>query len=479
MRASIVLATAAAPLAIVAACAGTEDDPALPPDTPPVTIPEAGVPDADPFDVDVPDTRLPDCSGAGWCVTSFPDAELDFHDVWPFEDVAFAIAQSRTEGVKFLEWKRSTNAWEYIDDQSQNGAGSGTFAGGVYAPSTNEVYFAVGNSSVYHGKRAAAPESKWTWTRADLPDNVVGHPTAHDHGRPYYSVPREPTTAFGVWGAGADDVYAHYSNTIFRRDPADGTWSAVYTVDDLDAADEHAFFVGASGTGPDDIWFVGSRDRSTLTRRNFHCPLVVRKTAAGWERVADGVVTSSGAAPCGLRAGTPRIGNAFGGWITGIEPVSATEYLALHNGRTSNIAEVVNLTRIRVSDGGLPPDDGGLPPDDGGLPADDGGLPPDDGGLPPDVVSFEQSLLPVKIAQSTAPPNGPPRIMTSLWRGDGETWFTAWGLVVRRADDDTYSVSTLSRDGAPVRVPFHKIRGTSNQNLWAVGARHAYHKTTP
>jgi hypothetical protein len=462
MRASIVLATASASLAIIAACAGSEDEATPSGEAPPASIPEGGAPDVDVPDVDVPDTRLPDCSSAGWCITPFSDENLDFRDIWPLEDVAFAIAESRTEGVKFLEWKKSTNAWEYIDDLSQNGAGSGTFAGGVYAPNADEVYFAVGSAYVYHGKRAAPPETKWTWTRAELPDNVVGHPTTHDHGRPYYSVPRAPTPAFGVWGAGAADVYAHYSNTIFRRDPADGTWSAVYTVADLDAADEHAFFVGASGTGPDDIWFVGSRDRSTATRRNFHCPLVVRKTAEGWERVADGVVTSSSAAPCGVRAGTPRIGNAFGGWITDIQPVSATEYLALHNGRTSSIAEVVNLTRVRVS----LPSDGGLPSDDGGIPSDDG-------------LSFEQSLLPVKLATSTAPPNGPPKIMSSLWRGDGETWFTSWGLVARRTDDDTLSVSTLSRDGAPVRMPFHKIRGTSNQNLWAVGARHAYHKTTP
>lgn len=468
MRAWIVLATASAPLAIIAACAGTEDAPSLAPETaPPAIIPDAGAADVDIFDADVPDTRLPDCSSAGWCITSLPDPELELRDVWPFEDVAFAIANSRLEGVKFLEWKKSTNAWEYIDDQSQNSAGSGTFAGGVYAPNPDEVYFAVGSSYVYHGKRATPPETTWTWTRAELPDNVVGHPTTHDHGKPYYSVPREPVPAFGVWGSGAADVYAHYSNTIFRRNPADDTWSAVYTVDDLDAADEHAFFVGASGSGPDDIWFVGARDRSTATRRNFHCPLVVRKTAAGWERVSDGVVTTSAAAPCGLRAGTPRIGNAFGGWVTGIQPVSATDLLALHNGRTSVSAEVVNLTRVRVSDGGLSSDDAGLAPDGG--------------------LSFEQSVLPVKLAIGTAPPNGPPKIMTSLWRGEGETWFTSWGLVARRPDDDTdddanddeVSVSTLSRDGAPVRVQFFKIRGTSSQNLWAVGARHAYHKTTP
>ena len=437
MRASIVLATASASLAIIAACAGSEDEPPVPIDPPPATIPDAGAPDADIPDVDVPDTRLPDCSSAGWCITPFPDENLDFRDIWPLEDVAFAIAESRTEGVKFLEWKKSTNAWEYIDDLSQNGAGSGTFAGGVYAPSANEVYFAVGASYVYHGKRPVAPETKWTWTQTKLPDGIAGHPTTHDHGRPRYNITNEPVAAFGIWGAGANDVYAHYSNTIFRRDPEGGTWSAVYTVDDLESEGEHAFFRAASGTGPDDIWFVGARDRLY-----YSCPLVVRKTANGWERVADGVVHDDTFAPCSERAGTLHIGNGFGGWITDIQPVSANEYVALHDEIEFGFLKQVELTRFRVSESGH---------------------------------SFEQSVVPVKLATSS----GPPPIMSSLWRGAGETWFTSWGLVLRGTDDGTYSVSTLSRDGAPVRTQFHKIRGTSNQDLWAIGARHAYHKTTP
>ena len=59
MRASIVLATASASLAIIAACAGSEDETPVPIDQPPATIPDAGAPDADIPDVDVPDTRLP------------------------------------------------------------------------------------------------------------------------------------------------------------------------------------------------------------------------------------------------------------------------------------------------------------------------------------------------------------------------------------------------------------------------------------
>ncbi|OJY21673.1 MAG: hypothetical protein BGO98_02265 [Myxococcales bacterium 68-20] len=445
----MLLAATAASLAAIAACASSEEE-STPPtaEAPPAPIPDSGLPDVD---VDVADadgdTRLPDCSSAGWCVTAFPDADLDFRDVWPFEDVAFAIADSASEGVKFLEWKKSTNAWEYIDDQSQNRPGA--FASAVYAPNEDEVYFASGPSSIYRGKRGVPPETKWTWTRTDLPDAIVGHSASHEHGRPYSSAMRERVPVMGVWGFDTANVYAYFSNTIFRRDPADGSWSAVYTVSDLDAASEHAFFVSAAGTGPDDMWFVGARDRSSALSTNLHCPLVVRKTAAGWERIADGVVGTSSSAPCAARAGTQRVGNTFSGWLSNVGRVSATEYVALYNGRSALSTASVELTHIRIGDSD----------------ATDGGS----------AITFAQSAVPLKLGVGSGPPNA----AHSLWRGDGETWLSAWGLVLRGADDGTYSTSTLSRDGTAVRASVRRVRGTSNQNLWAVGVRHAFHKTIP
>ncbi|MBN9161558.1 MAG: hypothetical protein BGO98_28225 [Myxococcales bacterium 68-20] len=436
MRSVIVLASAAASLAIIGACASSEDaTPQAPEQPPPVTIPDAGAGDAaDVPDVDVPDTRLPDCSSAGWCITGFPDEDLVFRDIAPFEDVAFAIGESRTEGLKVLEWNKSTNAWEYIDDGTQNMAGIGTFAGRIYAPNADEVYFTVGPSRVYHGKRSSTPGSAWTWTSQSLPDGIGGH--TDDHGNPLESGSRLPIATLGVWGTGADDVYAYYSNTIFHRDPVDGTFAPVYVADDLEAADEHIFFASVHGSGPDDVWFVGARAR-TLT----NCPLVVRKSAAGWDRVADGVAASSAVSPCAQRPGTLFIGSGRGGWLVDIAPSSTTEYVAVHNRTNRGALEGVYLTTIRVTESGY---------------------------------SSEQSLLPLKSANSAAP-----KVATSLWRGNDETWFTAWGLVVRRSDDGTLAISTIARAGAPVNAPFYRIRGTSNQNLWAIGARHAYHKTTP
>jgi hypothetical protein len=431
MRAWIVLAAGSASLAIMAACAGSEDD--TPPATvPPTTsVPDAGVSDADSWDVDVPDTRLPDCSSAGWCVTRFPDADLVFKDIWPFEDIAFAVGESRTEGVKALEWTKATNEWRYIDDQSQNGAGMGAFIGSVYAPNENVVYFTVGSSHVYRGERPVAPETQWRWTKHALPDNVIGHPSTHAHGTPFYVVTREKHVAFGVWGTDADNVYAFFSNTIFRRNPSDGTWEGLYVADDLESPDEHIFFMAAAGTGPNDLWFAGARDREWN-----NCPLLLHKSESGWERIVDGVLQDDG---CKEREGTIRVGGELGGWFFEIQRSSANEYLLLHDESNLFGFNNTNLTKVRLTESG---------------------------------PSIELSPVPLKNAMGVA--RG-----TSLWRSGGENWITSLGLVVRGTDDGVYTPSSISRDGAPVNAPLLKIRGTSNQNLWAIGARYAYHKTTP
>jgi len=439
MRSKFVAATACASLAAIAACAAADSTTSPDVVEPGTNLPDASphdAPDPDVVDADVPDTRLPDCGSAGWCITPFPHADLIFYDIAPLEDVAFAIAQSRTEGVKVLEWTSSTNAWRYIDDQTQNGANVGTFAGGIYAPSANEVYFTVGPSYVYHGTRPVPPATEWVWTRQALPDNVVGHPSNDDHGYPIYNLGREPRAALGVWGTSADNVYAYYSNSIFERAP-DGTWSTVYVADDLDASTEHIFFLSASGTGPDDVWFSGARDRTSWS-----CPLAVRKTAEGWRRVADGVVSNNTLTPCAPRANTTWLTKAAGGgWLREITAVSPTEYVALHDVMNRAALVSIDLTRFRVTDDGY---------------------------------TVEQTPVPYRVTQVT------PSLINSLWRApDGDNWFAAWGLVLHGTNDGAHVVSTLSRDGAPINVPIFKIRGTSNQNLWAIGARHAFHKTTP
>ena len=107
-----------------------------------------------------------------------------------------------------------------------------------------------------------------------------------------------------------------------------------------------------------------------------------------------------------------------------------------------------------------------------------------------------------RINQTTVRPprNDTPSILTSVWVHETETWMSGWGLVLRMDKDvdqwstgkhltepsnatdggeGTYSVSTTVLGGAPLGAPLYQVRGTSNTNLWAIGARYALHKTTP
>ncbi len=437
MRTFIVLASAVATVAIVTACASSEDAPSVGSDPPaPAEVPDSGGDAGGSLpDVDVPDSRLPNCSSAGWCITDFPDEDLVFRDIAPFEEVAFAIAESRVEGIKVLEWTKATNAWSYIDDGTQNEPPIGSFAGRIYAPNVDDVYFTVGPSHIFHGTRSGGT---WTWSNQALPDSIVGHTDTHGHPTDTYGS-RQPVTTLGVWGTGAEDVYAYYSNTIFRRDSVSGTFVSDYVADDLASATEHIFFTSVHGNGPSDVWFVGARVLGYST-----CPLVVRKSAAGWERVAVSTISSNFLSPCAERAGTLFIGGSGkSGWLVDGASVSATEFVALHNRVRATSLEDVYAATIRVTDDGY---------------------------------SLTESLVPVTIADKGDTSR---RTATSLWRGDGEMYFTSWGLVLRGSEDGTFSVSTLARSGAQVNAPFYRIRGTSNQNLWAIGARYAYHKTTP
>lgn len=435
MRSVMLLVATSALLAIPAACASSEEQP------PPAVAPEPAptTPDADTVDSATPpaapDASPPNCSNAGWCITAFPDADLVFRDIWPHEDRAFAIVESRSEGVRVLEWLPSSDAWRYIDDKTQNEPGVGTFAGRIYAPNANELYFTVGPSYVYYGKRPTV-EASWSWSRHALPDHVALHPTSHVHGNPFYAVAGENRVTLGVWGSGAEDVYAYYSNAIFKRDASDGTWSTVYIAEDLEGPQEHIFFTAVAGTGPSDLWFVGARDRTFA-----HCPLAVRKSNRGWERFGDGIVPNNPFVGCRSRPGSLLIGDSAGGWLTDIHRASATEYVALHDAVLRGGFKHGELVRIHA-----------------------------DG----DAYSFEASIVPMRTAKE-----GSANVTKSMWRWENENWFTSWGVILRGADGGDYNVSSISRDGAPVDVPLFRIRGTSKQNIWAIGARHAYHKTTP
>lgn len=423
------LAIASVALGAGMACATSADEasPASPPITPvaPLAPSEGGV------DAANEDARQPTpatCSAAGWCVTSLPDADLVLRDIWPIRGRTFAVAESPTLGVKVLAWDDADPRWQYIDDNTQNENGFGKYVGGIWAPNEYEVYFGVAPGYVYRGKRAPSTPATWTWERTQL-SAVPSSDSAYDP-----ALPRDDFRALGVWGTADDDVYAWYGNTIFHRASNDGgppAWVSEYVADDADSPWEHLAFVSMGGSNKDDLWFAGGRGSDAT----FSCPIVVRKTPDGYRRIVDGAINYDFSAPCVARAETILLGG--GGWLTDIQSAGARRFAGLRGGDT-----VVRITE-----------------------EEDG--------------SYTTQATTVRM---TAPTGAAVAGFYSLWVDDDDAWLSGWGLVLRgptAADAGEFEVSTVSLSGAPLNRPLFRIRGTANDNLWAIGARNALHKTTP
>jgi len=424
------IATALALVGAGAACSRGDAEVDLSPDVepPPATVPDAGAPPvADAGGRDVPLVpELPECSTDGWCYTPFPDKDLVFRDIWPLEDRAFAVVESTSRGIKFLEWTSASNAWSYIDDLSQNDHGAGTFASDVYAPNGDEVFVGVGPSFVFHGRRSGGT---WSWTSQRLADNHPGHDgLSDDHAAPVMSpfgVRVKPMLR--VWGTGQDEIYAAYSNTVFRRSTSNGAFEPMVTFDDLAVPNEHVFIAELAGTGADDLWIAGARVLQGP------CPLVVHKTASGLEHVVDADYdpTSRG---CVARDGSQTFDDTALGWALGVATVAAEDVIVNFNGK--------GVVRVQKSASDYT------------------------------FTSTEPSIVTSADAMSS--------FIRSVWYGDGDTWLSSWGTVFRRAGGtDDFVLSRISRDVSPVFSPIYRVRGTSKTNLWAIGDQHALHKTTP
>lgn len=374
------------------------------------------------------------CSTAGWCRTALPDEDLTLKDISPAGATAFAIAHSPTLGIKVLEWRNADSAWSYIDDGTQHTVDYGTYAGRIWAPSEDEVYYGVGAGYVFHGKRPVPPATAWSWTRQRLGDeSEAGVVAAQDlyPSFPYsYADLHLEYPTLGVWGTSAGDVYAWYVDTLYHRASIGGaepTWVPEYVADDAEAPSEHMYFFAATGTGPDDIWFSGTRTISSLG-----CAVLVRKTGGAYQRVADGTPTNS-YSDCDVRDGHLRIAGTRGlpGWLTDIHAQSANELVGLMG--------TLDLVRVAITEEG-----------------------------------YSASVVSVM-------PAGWPFV--SLWAAPGGLWVSGSGLIYR-ADGDpwnggTFQISTLAINGTPFEQRVSRVRGTSTTNLWAIGAGNALHKTTP
>jgi hypothetical protein len=426
MRGSFLLAGVTLALAAGAACATSEDGGAPEPDVTPAPGLDAAAPADAGREAMIPKGPAT-CSGAGWCVTPLPDTDLTMIDIWPFEGRAFAVATSGTLGVKVMEWVDAERRWTYIDDNTQNEEGFGKYVGRIWAPNESEVYYAVSPGYIYHGRRAAT----WTWERKRLTTDASspGMPPGFDP-----AAPASPeSAALGVWGTSADDVYAWRANTIFHLKSVDGgapDWVPDY-VGPNETMAERVFVLGAGGSSKDDVWFAGGRGNGNFAS----CPLIVRKTPEGYSHVVDGVFSYNwGQYACDARPGTLHL-DPRAGATTDVHPAGASRIAALRYPDT--------VTRIADADGGY---------------------------------SASSTTLPgASVGASKAG-------FYSLWLGGDDAWLAGPGIILRgpfEGDAGAYGVSTVALSGAPLDKPLYRVRGTDNDNLWAIGARYAFHKTTP
>ena len=412
------------------------------PERRPDVLPDAGTTDA--RGEAAPSGRS--CSSAGWCATSLPDADLMLKSIWPLEGRAFATAESRTVGVKVLEWTDAEGKWRYIDDNSQNQTGLARYVANIWAPSENELYYAVAKGTIVHGTRPSS-EMAWTWTSHALEDHSPVRQRSYEPDSPPEAVSRALYPTLGVWGTGAGDVYAWYTNTVYHwksEGAAAPSWMPEYTADDVSSSTEELFALGMTGANRDDLWF--SFVRTNMARNQGACPVIVRKTPSGYERISDGIV--KGARCSEARPGFSMMGSARG-WLTSLQTLGDGQVAGIQGGR--------ELVKISAGDGGYSV-----------------------------ATSKVLSLDPVDDRDRSP---GAASFFTSLYRApEGRLWMGGIGMpgtgMVVSGDDvwsagGSYAISTLSLSGAPLKGSDFKIHGTANANLWLVGAHHALHKTNP
>lgn len=473
MRRIVLFVCGASALAAVVACATSDDEGSslLPRDDAGSTsVPEAAAA-ADGGGIrDAGGPTISWCSDAGWCATSLPDPDLRVTDIWPFDERAFAIAESDTLGTKVLEWTESTESWAYIDDNSQNAYGGGQYAGKIWAPSEDEIYYGVAPARVYHGTRTA-PSSPWTWESSELAYDGPDAGPDRDPGRPWYRkfLVAQHFASLGVWGTSRDDVYAWYGNTIFHKKSVDGgapEWVAEYVADDPDAPDDAFFVFGADGSSADDVWFVGGRGHYNAESTGIDpCPMIVRRAPDGYRRILDYRVSGT---TCQPKAGAlhffldveiPGFGRFTIPWT---QPGWTTSVASTRPGAIASILDSTHLGFVDSTDAG-------------------------------------SARLNTVGARSAGPAFSP--LLGSIWIHGDKAWMSGWGLVLdvenkpdawaaslgvhppgkppASEEGASYTISTTALNGAPIDTMLLQVRGSSNTNLWAVGSRYALHKKTP
>ncbi len=425
-------------LTAVAACAttneylGVSDDDAGTTVVPDATVTDAAIEDADAPAEDAAEEASSDallCSTEGWCSLPLPDPYLSMVDVWPLEHRGFALGKNPFFGTKVLEWSEATKAWAYLDDETQNEVGDNQRMReptSIWSPNDDEVYFAVSSATsgyVYHGKRPSPPETKWSWTRSLF----------------------EGCSEASLWvyGTSSDDVFVGACNRIYRKGdapafPGDdagapddaGVPGSVapegWTLEHVDVSSPgRVLFLGASGTGPNDIWFGGGR----LTTSNIDCALLLHRTATGYETVVDSDVSTP--SRCTAKPGILSLS----GSLRFLQQTGTDRLIAFHRAQTA----------VRI-----------IPKDGGGYVSKNGKTAPSGAWRTAWAASEQELWLAPNLSV------GQVFLGTDLWE-----------------DAAAYKLSSIALNGAPILSTIMTIRGTSKKNIWAVGGNHVFRKTTP
>jgi hypothetical protein len=317
----------------------------------------------------------------------------------------------------------------------------------VWAPDENEVFVALTDLSgfigggkigalVMRGTRPIPPGTAWSWTRSriDCPDLNFTRVTP------------------ALWGVSRDEVYTAVCGNVYRLNrntsigdagvdgggagvdggttTGDG-WELEYTDGDPNFHSWQAI----TGTGTGDVWFAGARAVGLD-----QCVVLIRKNSEGYATVIDGV---------------PKAG----------EVCVAKDGIAMIPGRLHRIDSPAKDRLVGVHALGWSPE------------------------VDNDVVQVAIVGTEVQIKRAS-PASTMDVALADVWGTSlDELWVLASrtlngpGIILRASspweDAGKFEFSTLAINGAPNTVRLSRIRGTSNQNVWAVGGDRAYFKSTP
>lgn len=418
--------------ALLAACATAGEETTTSEAPTPGPEDAGGFPDVDggviPSDAGEDVSTGPLCSPDGWCPTTMPGVGTMW-DVWPFENRAFALLSGSTFGVKAAEWT-SDRDWQLISKGIQ--FPSWNVPRTIWAPNEDEVWFSVDDLSslsggsdgviLVHGRRTAPPETQWTWVTSRI-----------------QCVRALGGTMSAVWGTSRENVYVLACEKIHRLDSSaqELAWTEEYAVNTGDGgADVDAYPIALNaigGTGPDDIWFAGSRSGG-------QCLVLIHKTNAGYEKVVDGVPAGASCAAIADQPGLPVVNGSFQYGL--LAPAKNT---VVGGTGSSSPSAGSRLVKATITNG--------------------------------------------RAEVSTSNPTSSSFLLSSPWgTSEDELFFLAEvgssvSTVMRGSSvwgsNPQYGYSALAINGVPNANRLYTLRGTSNQNIWAVGTGHAYHKTTP